>query len=155
MNYASYTIFEILKYKIEFLECLEYSLVQNQNEKKEIEKHLNHLKEQITIGEYQKIINSLFTSFNFLNKHMRKFIKKYNYKKIKKIHKCNKLKDYLKYNELMIDVYESFNNIINSHSLFDVQRLTSLLLLLLVAYAVSTHVLLINIPLSHNNDSLE
>lgn len=114
MNYSNYTLFEIIKYKIEFLECLDYTLISNPNEDKDIKNHLIYLKNELNKGLYKEIVSTLFTSFNLLNKPIINFIKRYNYKKIIKLKSCKKLKYYLDFNEKIIECYETFNYIICS-----------------------------------------
>lgn len=113
MNHSNYTLFEIIKYKIEFLECLEYSLISNETTENEISKHISYLNNEFKEGLYNKIISTLFTSFNLLNKPISNFLKKYNHNKIEKMIKSNKLKLFINYNESIIDCYETFNYIIN------------------------------------------
>lgn len=114
MNNSNYTVFEILKYKIDFLECIEYSLPTYTENKKEIEKRFNLLKKDFKDGLYKEIVSKLFTSFKRLNKPVSKFLYKYNYNKIKKIHRKKKISFLLSYNEHIIDAYETFNYILNA-----------------------------------------
>lgn len=114
MDYSNYTLFEIIKYKIEFLECLEYTLLSNTLNKNNIKNHLTYLNNELNKGIYKEITSSLFTSSNLLNKPLIKFTKKYNYHKIDKILKKRKLKNYIKYNEYLINAYEILNYITNA-----------------------------------------
>ena len=99
MNHSNYTVFEILKYKIDFLECLEYSMPSYTINKDEIAKKLSPLKKDFKDGLYKEIVSSLFTSFNKLNKPIRQFFKKYNENKLENIHNSKKIKELLKYKE--------------------------------------------------------
>lgn len=114
MNHSNYTVFEILKYKIDFLECLEYSMPSYTINKDEIAKKLSPLKKDFKDGLYKEIVSSLFTSFNKLNKPIRQFFKKYNENKLENIHNSKKIKELLKYNEIVINCYETFNYILNA-----------------------------------------
>lgn len=114
MNHSNYTLFEIIKYKIEFSDCLEYSLIDNTNDENDIKNHLTYLKNELNKGEYKQITSSLFTSHKKINKQLIKFIKKYNSKKIFKIKKSLKLKKYLDFNIHLLDCYETFNYIIKA-----------------------------------------
>ena len=116
MNHSNYVIFEILKYKIEFLDCLEFSLIyENQaKNKKEIKNNFTYLKNELKNGLYKEIVSSLFSSYHIVNKPMIEFIKKYHYKKAIKLTRQKKLSKLLNFNEAIIDCYETFNHIINS-----------------------------------------
>lgn len=114
MNYSNYTIFEIIKYKIEFLECLEYSLIPNDAKANEIESRMNYLNKDFKDGFYKEIISTLFTSYSLLNAPIIKFLKKNKTKKILKLTKRKNLKSLINYNENLIDAYETFNYIISA-----------------------------------------
>ena len=114
MNYSNYTLFEIIKYKIEFLECLEYTLISDTTKNFEIKNHLTYLNNEFSNGNYHKIVSSLFTSYNILNKPIIYFLKTYKPKKINRIINKNKLEPIINYNENLIDCYTCFNNIITS-----------------------------------------
>ena len=114
MNKINYALFEIIKYKIEFLECLEYSLISDTIKKEDIKNHLNYLKNEFYEGNYHEIISSIYTSYKKINTSLLTFFKKYNYKKTNKIINKNKLKLLLNYNESLIDCYQCFNDIIQS-----------------------------------------
>ena len=113
MDYTNYTLFEIIKFKNEFLECLEYTLLSNDIKQKDIETRLLYLKSELKNGLYKNITSSLFLSFKHLNEYNIKFIKKYTVKKITKLNKTKKIKNILDYNENLINCYETFNYIIN------------------------------------------
>ena len=113
MDHSNYTIFEILKYKIEFLECLEYSLLTYKIDEEDIKKRLFFLKNDFKDGMYQEIVSTLFTSFNKLNSPIIYFLKHYPLKKITNMTSNKNAKSYLNYNERLIDAYETFNYIIN------------------------------------------
>lgn len=114
MNNSNYTVFEILKYKIDFLECIEYSLTSYTENKDEINKRFNLLKKDFKDGLYNEIVSTLFTSFKRLNEPISKFLNKYNYKKIIRMHEKKKISLLLKYNEHIIDAFETFNYILNA-----------------------------------------
>lgn len=125
MNHSNYTLFEIIKYKIDFLECLEYTLISNTIEKSAIKNHLTYLKNALNHGMYNQIISSLFTSFASLNVPLIKFLKKYNHSNIYKITKKRKLNNYIKYNENLIEIEETLNYIINTFT--EEEKIASLL----------------------------
>lgn len=114
MNNSNYTVFEILKYKIDFLECIEYSLPSYTENKDEIEKRFSLLKKDFKDGLYNQIVSTLFTSFKRLNEPISKFLSKYNYKKIIALHKKKKISSLLEYNEYIIDAYETLSYILNA-----------------------------------------
>ena len=74
MDYSNYTVFEILKYKIEFLECLEYSLITYELNEKDIEQRLNYLTTDFKEGFYKELVSSLFSSYNLLNQPISLFL---------------------------------------------------------------------------------
>lgn len=114
MDYSNYTVFAILKFKIDFLDVLEYTLL-NYNVKKEtIDNKLKELNEEYENGLYHQIISSLFTSYKKLNKPISLFLKKYDSSSIFKIVSKEKTKSILNYNESLIDCYETFNHIIDT-----------------------------------------
>lgn len=114
MDSSNYTLFEILKYKIEFLECLEYSLTTYTVNEDDIKKRLTLLRSDLKQGLYKEIVSTLFTAFNKLNNPLKKFLKAYTYKKIIKINNSKKVKHLIDYNEKLIDAYETFTYIINA-----------------------------------------
>lgn len=115
MNSTNYVLFEIIKFKIEFLDCLEYSLIsENQKINDEAKNNFLYLRNELKKGLYKDITSSLFNSYKAVNKSIIKFLKSYNYKKINKIINNKKLNKILDYNEIIIDCYETFNNIITS-----------------------------------------
>lgn len=114
MNHSNYTLFEIIKYKIEFSECLEYSLIDNTVTENDIKNHLAYLKNELNKGMYKEITSTLFTSFKFLNEPLINFTKKYNYKKAFKLKKTKKLKKHLNFNISLTNCYEAFNYIIKA-----------------------------------------
>lgn len=114
MNNCNYTIFEILKYKIDFLECIEYSLPSYTIKEEEIKERLSLLNHDFKDGMYKEIVSTLFTSYKKLNEPIRVFLKNYNLKKIIKINSKKSINKLLKYNETLIDCFETFNYIINS-----------------------------------------
>lgn len=114
MDYSNYTLFEIIKYKIEFLECLEYSLLSNNLKEKEIKNHLTYLNNNQKKGAYKEIISSLFNSYKDTNKSLIIFLKKYNYKKCIKLTKDKNISNLITYNEYLIDCHETFKYIINA-----------------------------------------
>lgn len=114
MNNSNYTVFEILKYKMDFLECIEYSLPSYVENKDEIEKRFALLKKDFNDGLYKEIVSTLFTSFKKLNEPITHFLKKYNYRKISKIKKSKRINGLIAYNEHIIDAYETFNYILNA-----------------------------------------
>lgn len=125
MNHTNYTLFEIIKYKIVFFECLEYSLNTNTKEKKEIKMHLSYLKNELNKGMYKEITSSLFTSFKLLNEPIIKFLDKYNYKKLFKLKNSNKLKHYLRFMEYILASNETFNYI--TKAFIDEEKIVSVL----------------------------
>lgn len=114
MDYSNYTVFAILKFKIELLDCLEYSLMNYKVEEKTIKDTLSYLKNEFTNGTYKQIVSKLFTSYNKLNEPIFSFLKKYNYNKIVKIIKNDNIKEIIKYNECLIDCFETFKYITNA-----------------------------------------
>lgn len=114
MDYSNYTLFEIIKYKIEFLDFLEYSLISNKIKENDLKKQIDYLNNETQKGMYKEIISTLFTSYKLLNKPITNFLKKYNYKKIENINKKTKIKQLIKYNENIIECYETFKYILNS-----------------------------------------
>jgi len=115
MNNTNYVLFEIIKFKIEFLDCLEYSLIsENQKINDEVKNNFLYLRNELKNGLYKDITSSLFNSYKTVNKPIIKFVKSYNNKKIDKIIKNKKLNKILEYNENIIDCYENFNHIIAS-----------------------------------------
>ncbi len=113
MHKTNYTLFGILRYKIEFLECIEYTILSNTYKKENIQQRINYLENDFTKGIYKEIISTLFTSYNELNKPIIDFLNTYNPKTILKILQKNKLKNYLTFNEKLIDCYELFSYIIS------------------------------------------
>lgn len=114
MESLNFTLFEILKYKIEFLELLEYSLLTYSPNQSEIAKHLSHLKSTLTKSLYKDILYPLFTSYKKVNKNIFTFLRKFSAKKITRMIDKKNLSNLLTYNECLIDCFESFNQIINS-----------------------------------------
>lgn len=114
MDYSNYTVFAILKFKIEFLDCLEYSLLNYNVENKTIEDNINYLKKEFEKGMYKEIISKLFTSYDKLNEPISRFFKKYNYDNLIKMIKNQNIKEIIKYNECLIDCYETFKYILKS-----------------------------------------
>jgi len=114
MDYSNYTLFEITKYKIEFLDCLEYSLISNNIKEEDIKNRINYLNNDFKEGFYKEIVSTLFTSYNLLNKPIIHFLKKYNHKNILKLIKNKKVKHLITYNENLIDCHETFSYIISA-----------------------------------------
>ncbi len=114
MDYSNYTVFAILKFKIELLDCLEYSLMNYKVEEKTIKDTLSYLKNEFTNGTYKQIVSNLFTSYNKLNEPISSFLKRYNYNKIGKIIKNDNIKEIIKYNECLIVCFETFKYITNA-----------------------------------------
>ena len=114
MDYSNYTVFAILKFKVEFLDCLEYSLLNYKVENESIKNNLTHLEEEFSNGIYKQIVSKLFTSFNKLNEPLFFFFKKYKYSKIVKIIESQNIKEIIKYNERLIDCFETFNYILSA-----------------------------------------
>lgn len=114
MDNSNYTIFTILKFKIEFLDNLEYSLLNYKIDEKAMFNNLNQLYQEYTTGIYHEVVSSLFTSHDLLNKPLTVFFNKYPTDYILKIIKKNKIKKILDYNETLTDCYETFNYIINA-----------------------------------------
>ena len=114
MDYSNYTVFAILKFKIEFLDCLEYSLLNYKVESKTIKETIIYLKKEYEKGMYKEIISKLFTSYDKLNEPISRFFKKYTYDNLSKMIKNQNIKEIIKYNECLIDCYETFKYIIKS-----------------------------------------
>lgn len=114
MNHFNYALFEIVKYKIEFNEFLEYSLPTYEIDFKDIEQKYKLIKSTYTDGLYKEIISSLFEDYTFVNKPVDDFLKTYTPKRILKIAKRKKLRDLVIYNQKIIDCYETFNSIISN-----------------------------------------
>jgi len=114
MNYCNYILFEILKYKIEFSECLEYAMETYELEKKEIEKNISYLKNNFEKGLYKDTISSLFTNYEAVNYSLVSFYKKHSAKSIIKMTTSNKLKTKIEYITYIVDCYENLNNIIST-----------------------------------------
>ena len=114
MNYSNFIVFEILKFKIEFLDSLEYSLPTYTINKKEIKRNYIYLKNNFTNGQYKEILSSLFTSYNEINKALIIFFKNYNPSKISKMASSKHIDKKVNFNKYLIDSYENFNNILNA-----------------------------------------
>lgn len=114
MNHCNYTLFEILKYKIEFLDCLEYSMETYDINEKEIEKNINYLKNNFDNGIYKEIISTLFTDYEKVNPALIVFFKTYSPKQIIKIIKNKKAKKKINYIYHLINCHENLNSIITT-----------------------------------------
>jgi hypothetical protein len=114
MEYCNYTLFEILKYKIELLDCLEYCMESYELNIKEIEKNLSYLKNNLESGMYKEIITSLFTEYDKVNQDIFSFFSNYSLKKIKRMIKSKKAKHKINYIKNIIDCHESLNQILLS-----------------------------------------
>lgn len=114
MDYSNYTVFEIIKYKIEFMECLEYSLTHKNITDEQLIDQITYLNTQFKTGLYKEIVSSLFTSYNYLNEPLKRFLKKYKSKKITNVANSKKAIKLIKFNENIIDCYETFNYILSS-----------------------------------------
>ena len=114
MNHFNYSLFEIIKYKIEFNEFLEYSLPTYEIDFKDIEQKYKLIKSTYIDGLYKDIVSSLFEDYAFVNKPIENFVNTYTPKKILKMAKSKKLKEIVIYNQKIIDCYETFNSIISN-----------------------------------------
>ena len=70
MEHINYTLFEIIKYKIEILDTLEYSMETYKLNNEEIKKNLLYLKNNLNEGMYKDIISSLFTDYQRVNEYI-------------------------------------------------------------------------------------
>lgn len=114
MNHFNYSLFEIVKYKIEFNEFLEYSLPTYEIDTTDISQKYNLIKSTYSDGLYKDIVSSLFENYEIVNKPIKEFLDKYTAKKIYKIIKKKKLDQLVCYNQKIIDCCENFNSIISS-----------------------------------------
>lgn len=114
MNYCNYVLFEILKYKIELLDCLEYSMESSKASKVEITKNISYLKNNLKNGLYKDVLSDLFTNYELVNKHLISFFKKYPPKQVNKISKTKKAKKRIEYIKHIIECHENLNNLILS-----------------------------------------
>lgn len=114
MNYSNYTLFEILKYKMELLDCLEYSMETYTLNEKEVEQNFTYLKNNLLNGTYKEIICSLFTNYKKINDPLFIFFKEYTPNKIIKMINSKKSRKKITFIKLLIDCHNSLNNIIYS-----------------------------------------
>ena len=114
MNYCNYTFFEILKYKIEFTNMLEYCIKRDPINKTEIKRNILYLKNNYEKGNYKEIISALFTDFNKINIPISLFFKSYTHRKIIKIQNSKKTNLKISYIKSLIDCIENLNQIINT-----------------------------------------
>lgn len=112
MNSINYVLFEIIKYKIEFSDCLEYALLnQTKIDKKEIELKYNFLKSELNDGTYKSIVSNLFTSYDLINKNLYSFIKKYKPKYITKMIKKSNMKSCINLIEELVNCEQTLTTI--------------------------------------------
>jgi len=112
MNYSNYTLFEILKFKIEFLDCLEYGMSICETPKKEIKKSICYLKNNFENGTYKEIISTLFQNYQAVNDQLFDFFSIYPPRKAIKTAHSKKAFCKINYIFKMIDCYENISNII-------------------------------------------
>ena len=111
MNNCNYTIFEVLKYQLEFIEFLEYCMDSYKPNKKEIKKNYLYLKNNLEEGTYKEIISSLFNDYKTIINELTTFFDYYKPKKITKIAPSKKENIKIRYIQNMINCYETLNNI--------------------------------------------
>lgn len=111
MNHCNYTIFETLKYQLEFIECLEYCMDTYKPNKKEIKKNYFYLKDNLEEGTYKNIISKLFTDYQTITQELTTFFAYYKPSKIIKMAHSKKASIKINYIKNMINCYESLKNI--------------------------------------------
>lgn len=114
MNHFNYSLFEIIKYKIELNEFLEYSLPTYEIDLTNINQKYNLINSTYKDGLYKDIISSLFTNYELVNKPVKDFLKEYSATKISKMIKKKKLSNLIEYNKKLIDCFENFNTILSN-----------------------------------------
>lgn len=111
MNHCNYTIFEILKYQLEFIEFLEYCMNEYKPNKQEIKKNYCYLKRNLNEGTYKEIVSNLFTDYQTLTNELAIFFKFYKPSKIIKMNLSKRIAIKINYIQIIINCYESLKNI--------------------------------------------
>lgn len=114
MEHINYTLFEIIKYKIEFLDTLEYSMETYKLDNEEIKKNLLYLKKNLNEGMYKEIIFPLFTDYEKVNEYIFSFFKTYSYRKVIKMIKSKKVNLKIRFIKSIIDCHENLKYIVSS-----------------------------------------
>lgn len=114
MNTCNYALFEILKFKIEFLECLEYSMETYSLNETEITTNIVYLNNNFKNGMYKEIISTLFTDYAKINSSLKIFFNRYSTKKIIKMINSKSAAKKLSFIKNIIDCYHILENIIIS-----------------------------------------
>ena len=114
MDYCNFTLFEVLKYKIEIENCLEYCQEGFKSNIKDIEKNLVYLKSNFDSGSFYTNISVLYTDYNLINKPLIDFFETYKLKKIVKMIKSKKLDAKLEFMKMMIDCNVHLDNLMKA-----------------------------------------
>ena len=114
MNNFNYALFEILKYKVDICELLEYGLPIYNIDTTDINSKYTSIKSTYEDGTYKDIVQSLFTDYENINKAIKDFIQYYNPNTITKLSKCKRLKNIITYNKAIVDCYETISSVYTS-----------------------------------------
>ena len=107
MHPTNYTLYHLLRYHIELIEAIEYSLITYKIDKEELDTRFKFLKEDYKKGFFNTITSQAFTDKSALTKELKYFLKHYNSKMINEIVNTHGLRERIEY---LRDLSLAYNN---------------------------------------------
>ena len=113
MHQNNFTIYQAIKYHIELIEAMEYSLITYKYEENELVARLTFLNDDFKKGFYHYITRLLLENQKALTLEIKAFLKKYNKKIIYEMYNDKNHHNRVIYNRDLYQAYITSNHIIN------------------------------------------